>query len=84
MGQSLSLCQSCIVDVQNSIDIVEREQERVNREIERLRQRIHDINDIVNKNLLTVSIQMSEIKIQLATMCADIQHIRNEVDSSQN
>ena len=84
MGQSLSLCQSCTVDIDATIATIEREQERVNREIDRLRERIHNTNDIVNKNLLTVSVQMSEIKIQLATICTDIQYIKKEVENEEN
>lgn len=81
MGQSLSLCQSCDLDVNTTIAAIEREQDRVNRELERLRSRLHDISNVVNKNLLSVSVQMSEINVQLATLCSDIKHIKDEVDN---
>ena len=84
MGQSLSLCQSCSVDVKTDIDTITREQERVNREVERLRQNISDINELVSQNLLTVCLRISELKVTLATMNNDIQHIKNEVDRNRN
>lgn len=84
MGQSLSLCQSCSVDVKTDIDTINREQERVNREVERLRQNISDINELVSQNLLTVCLRISELKVTLATMNNDIQHIKNEVDRNRN
>ena len=82
MGQSLSLCQSCSVDVKTDVETIAREQERVNGVVEKMRENLANVNELVSKNLLTVCLRISEIKVDLATMGNDIQYIKREVDAN--
>lgn len=84
MGNSLALCNSCAVDIPSTIETHAREIEKLDSEIQRIRVRLHDISNIVNNNLLEVHTTISEIKIQLATIVSELQHIRHEVDNPQN
>ena len=78
MGNTLSVCGTCNVDIINSVETLQRDIERIDVEINRIRNRLHDMNGVMNQNLLDVSLKMSDIKIQLATILVDVQHIKDK------
>jgi hypothetical protein len=85
MGGSFSLCGSCSVDVhqlQNNIDMFEKEITRLDKEITRIRQRLHQIADISNTNLLDLSLKISELKTDMTGIAISLEFIKKHLQSN--
>lgn len=83
MGQTLSLCGTCNVEMNNTLQGLEKQQERASDEIVRIQQRLQELNDDIGGNLFKVCQEIGNIKIRLTEVHKDIEYIKVEVDKTK-
>ena len=83
MGQTLSLCGTCNVEMTNTMQSLEKQQERASDEITRIQQRLQELNDDIGGNLFKVCQEIGNLKIRLTEIHKDIEYIKVEVDAKK-
>ena len=83
MGQSLSLCGTCNLELNNTMQSLEKQQERASDEITRIQQRLQELNDDIGGNLFKVCQEIGNLKIRLTEIHKDIEYIKVEVDQTK-
>ena len=80
MGQTLSLCATCNVEMNNTLQGLEKQQERCSDEITRIQQRLQELNDDIGGNLFKACQEIDNLKIRLTEIHKDVEYIKVEVD----